>query len=188
MNTPNKLTVLRMVLTPFFLAALIIEAIPHNYLFGLVFFSVAAITDFIDGKLARKNNQITVFGKLLDPVADKMLTTAAFLGFMQLGICNIWIVMIVLTREFVVTSLRLVASAQGIVVAANFWGKAKTMSQMVSIVVILVAGEAITLGILPSGFNLSFFSNFLLWITAVLTVISGIKYAVDISRQIDVTM
>lgn len=96
--------------------------------------------------------------------------------------------MIVLTREFVVTSLRLVASAQGIVVAANFWGKAKTMSQMVSIVVILVAGEAITLGILPSGFNLSFFSNFLLWITAVLTVISGIKYAVDISRQIDVTM
>lgn len=187
MNTPNKLTVLRMIMAPFFLAVLIIEAIPHNYFLSLILFAAAAITDCIDGKLARKNNQITVFGKLLDPVADKMLTTAAFLGFMQLGICNIWIVMIILTREFVVMSLRLVASSQGIVVAANIWGKAKTVSQMVAIIVILLAGEIVELGVIPFAFNLSVFSNVLLTVATVLTVISGIKYAVDISRQIDIT-
>ena len=109
MNTPNKLTVLRMILAPVFLAVFLAQGIPYHYWWAVLVFSAAAITDAIDGKLARKNDQITVFGKLLDPVADKMLTTAALLGFMQVGLCNIWIVMIVLTREFAVTSVRLIA-------------------------------------------------------------------------------
>lgn len=187
MNTPNKLTVLRVIMTPLFLAALIIK-FPHNYFWALLIFSLAAITDAIDGKLARKNNQITVFGKLLDPVADKVLTTAAFLGFMQMDICNIWIIMIVLTREFAVTSLRLVACAQDIIVAANIWGKIKTVSQMVSIIIILILSEAVYgFDFMPEGFKLSLVSNLLLWITAVLTVISGVIYAVDVSKEINFT-
>lgn len=186
MNTPNKLTVFRMIMTPVFMAVLVIS-FPHNYLAALVVFAVAAITDAIDGKLARKNNQITVFGQLLDPVADKMLTTAAFLGFMQMGICNIWIVMIVLTREFVVMSLRLIATSQNVIVPANIWGKAKTVSQMVSIVVILIMCEAVYGLKILEFLNVSLISNILLWITAALTVVSGLIYVVQVSKKIEFT-
>ena len=93
-----------MILTPLYLAAMLIE-FRYHYFVALVIFAVASITDFLDGKIARKHNLITTFGKLCDPVADKMLTTAALLAFMQLGLCDIWVVMIILTREFLVTSL-----------------------------------------------------------------------------------
>src|SRR5690554_2655999 len=123
MNTPNKLTIFRMVITPVYLAVFLMESLPHRFLFAALVFSIGAITDALDGKLARKNDQVTIFGKLADPVADKMLTTAALLAFMSMGLCNIWIVMIILTREFAITSVRLVASAQGVVIPANIWGK-----------------------------------------------------------------
>lgn len=183
MNLPNKLTVLRIVLTPFYLAAMLIE-FKYHYLVAAVIFIAASITDFLDGKIARKNNLITTFGKLCDPVADKMLTTAALLAFMQLGLCNIWIVMIILTREFLVTSFRLVASAQGIVIAAGIWGKLKTASQMLFSIVIMISLYFVEV------FSLNFekfvlASNILLWITAALTVISGVKYIVDGKKVID---
>ncbi|MBQ2974763.1 MAG: CDP-diacylglycerol--glycerol-3-phosphate 3-phosphatidyltransferase [Clostridia bacterium] len=183
MNLPNKLTVARIILTPFYLAAMVLN-FKYHYLVAAVIFIVASITDFLDGKIARKNNLVTTFGKLCDPVADKMLTTAALLAFMQLGLCNIWIVMIILTREFLVTSFRLVASAQGVVIAAGIWGKLKTASQMIFSIVIM-------LGIhLVDAFSWDFdtfslISNILLWITAFLTVISGIKYLVDGKKVID---
>ncbi len=183
MNLPNKLTVLRMILTPFYLAAMLVE-FKYHYLVALVIFAVASITDFLDGNIARKNNLVTTFGKLCDPVADKMLTTAALLAFMQLGLCNIWVVMIILTREFLVTSFRLVASAQGVVIPAGILGKIKTVSQMVFSIVIM-------LGLFVSEFvafdsdTFSLVSNILLWITAVLTVVSGIKYIVDGKKVID---
>lgn len=183
MNLPNKLTVVRMILTPIYLAAMLID-FKYHYLFALVIFAVASITDFLDGKIARKNNIVTTFGKLCDPVADKMLTTAALLAFMQLGLCNIWVVMIVLTREFLVTSFRLVSSAQGVVIPAGILGKIKTVSQMVFSILIM-------LGLFISEFTVvdfdrfSLVSNVLLWITAVLTVISGIKYIVDGKKMID---
>ena len=105
MNLPNKLTVVRIVLTPFFLAAMLLKLNNNiNYLIAAVIFIAASVTDFLDGKIARKNGIVTTFGKLCDPLADKMLTTAALLAFMQLGVCNIWIVMTVLTREFLITS------------------------------------------------------------------------------------
>lgn len=183
MNLPNKLTVARIILTPFFLAAMLIE-FKFHYLVAAIIFIVASVTDFLDGKIARKNNLVTTFGKLCDPVADKMLTTAALLAFMQLGLCNIWIVMIVLTREFLVTSFRLVASAQGIVIPAGIWGKMKTVSQMVFSIGIMLAIHFVI------EFNLDFdkfalISNILLWITAFLTVVSGAKYIIDGKKVID---
>ena len=183
MNLPNKLTVIRMILTPLYLAAMLIE-FRYHYFVALVIFAVASITDFLDGKIARKHNLITTFGKLCDPVADKMLTTAALLAFMQLGLCDIWVVMIILTREFLVTSFRLVSSAQGVVIPAGIHGKIKTVSQMVFSIIIMLGrfvGEFVSF-----DFEIfSLVSNILLWITAVLTVVSGIKYIVDGKKVID---
>ena len=183
MNLPNKLTVARIILTPVYLAAMLID-FNYHYLVAAVIFIVASITDFIDGKLARKNNQITTFGKLCDPLADKMLTTAALLAFMDMGLCNIWIVMIVLTREFLVTSFRLVAAAQGVVIAANIWGKLKTVSQMVFSIGIMLAIHFVK----ALSFDFAAFaliSNILLGVTAALTVISGIIYIIDGMKVID---
>lgn len=186
MNLPNKLTVLRIILTPFYLAAMLLN-FKYNYFVAAAIFIVASLTDMLDGKIARKRNLITNFGKLCDPLADKMLTTAALLAFMELGLCNIWIVMIVLTREFLVTSFRLVASSQGVVIAAGIWGKLKTVSQMVFSVLIMLAIPIVEM----YGFDYSAFSivsNVLLGITAVLTVVSGVKYIVDGVKVIDINM
>ncbi len=185
MNLPNKLTLFRMVITPVFLALFIAEGLPHHFLWGLILFSIGSVTDFADGRLARKYNQITVFGKLADPVADKMLTTAALLAFMQMGLCSIWIVMIVLIREFAITSFRLVASAQGLVIPANIYGKLKTISQMVFTVLIMLLGELKSCGLLPDSVNFPVLSNCLLWVTAVLAVISGVIYVVQSVKKIN---
>ena len=187
LNLPNKLTLIRMFLAPIYLALMLIE-FPYHYIVALAVFSVASLTDMLDGKIARKNNLITVFGKLLDPLADKMLTTAALLAFMREGWCSIWIVMIVLTREFAVAGVRLIATAQGIVIPANYWGKAKTVSQMVfTIVIMLLAELDATFDIFTNAgwFTLARVSNIMLWITAVLTVVSGITYFVDSKKLID---
>lgn len=187
LNLPNKLTLIRMFLAPICLALMLIE-FPYHYIVALAVFSVASLTDMLDGKIARKNNLITVFGKLLDPLADKMLTTAALLAFMREGWCSIWIVMIVLTREFAVAGVRLIATAQGIVIPANYWGKAKTVSQMVfTIVIMLLAELDATFDIFANAgwFTLARVSNIMLWITAVLTVVSGITYFVDSKKLID---
>jgi CDP-diacylglycerol--glycerol-3-phosphate 3-phosphatidyltransferase len=185
LNLPNKLTIFRMIITPFFLAVIISESIPHHFIYGAVLFGIGSLTDFIDGRLARKNNQITVFGKLADPVADKMLTTAALLAFMSFGLCNIWIAMIVLIREFAITSFRLAASAQGVVIPANIYGKLKTISQMVFTIIIMILGELVYIEALPDTFNLPLVSNALLWITAVLAVISGVVYIKQSVKLID---
>ena len=187
LNLPNKLTLIRMFLAPIYLALMLIE-FPYHYIVALAVFSVASLTDMLDGKIARKNNLITVFGKLLDPLADKMLTTAALLALMREGWCSIWIVMIVLTREFAVAGVRLIATAQGIVIPANYWGKAKTVSQMVfTIVIMLLAELDATFNIFANAgwFTLARVSNIMLWITAVLTVVSGITYFVDSQKLID---
>ncbi len=186
MNLPNKLTVLRIVLTPFFLASMLIDFKGHFFVAAAIFI-IASVTDFLDGNIARKKNLVTTFGKLCDPVADKMLTTAALLAFMQLGLCNIWIVMVVLTREFLVTSFRLVATAQGIVIPAGIWGKLKTATQMIFSIFIILGID------FANSYNLDFnkfalISNILLGITAVLTVISGVKYIIDGKKIIDFSM
>ena len=193
LNLPNILTISRMIITPLFLAAILMENLPHRFLIACLIFSVASITDAIDGHLARKNNQITNFGKFLDPIADKVLTTAALLAFMSMGLCNIWIVMLVLTREFAIASVRMIAASNGVVIPANVWGKIKTISQMVFIILIMLLGEAYYVvensnaelfAKLP---DLSLISNGLLWITAIFTVISGVIYLIDSRKIIDFT-
>lgn len=190
MNTPNKLTIARIIATPFFMAALMIE-FPYHYTAALILFAAASLTDMIDGKLARKYNQITDFGKFLDPLADKMLTTAAFLGFIKMGIGwqVTWIAFIVLFREFLVSSLRLVTvSSGGKVIAANMWGKCKTVSQMAGIIFALFAYALISdFGIGGAVFAgvCNIIISVLFWISAVLCIISGAIYLISGKEYID---
>lgn len=190
MNTPNKLTIARIIATPVFMAALMIE-FPYHYTAALLLFAGASLTDMIDGKMARKYGLITDFGKFLDPLADKMLTTAAFLGFIKMGIGwqVTWIAFIVLFREFLISSLRLVVvSSGGKVIAANIWGKCKTVSQMAGIIFALLAYALISdFGIDGSGFVLAcdIIISILFWVSAVLCIISGVIYLLDSKDYID---
>lgn len=189
-NTPNKLTIGRIIATPFFMAALMIE-FPYHYAIALLIFSAASLTDMIDGKMARKYNLVTDFGKFLDPLADKMLTTAAFLGFIKLGIGwqITWIVFIVLFREFMIASLRLVTvSSGGKVIAANIWGKIKTVSQMAGIILALASYSLISdFGITDIKAGCDAAISVLLWISAVLCVVSGAIYLAACKDHIDPT-
>lgn len=194
MNTPNKLTVLRIILVPFFMASLLIPSLPHRFLIAAAIFGIASLTDHFDGKIARKYGMITDFGKFLDPLADKILVLSALVCFLQLGITDSIVVMLILAREFMVTSIRLVAIESGKVIAANNWGKAKTVSQIVAILVVLVLEyikELIAMKVIPQSAVAavlpvdSLFVVFhivcqaFLWISVVLTVISGIIYIWD---------
>ena len=164
---------------------------PFHFLVSLIIFIVASITDLLDGKIARKHGLVTDFGKFLDPLADKMLTTAAFLGFIGLGIGEgiVWITFIVLFREFMVSSVRLIASTSGgKVIAANIWGKLKTVFQMIAIIFGLTAAQSMEIlrmfGVSGDLFALiggilSIATTVLLWISAILCVISGVIYLVD---------
>ena len=191
MNTPNKLTIARIIATPVFMATLLIE-FPYHFTVSMFLFIAASLTDMIDGKMARKHDLITDFGKFLDPLADKMLTTAAFLGFIAMGGVYwqiTWIVFIVLFREFLISSLRLVTvSSGGKVVAANIWGKLKTVTQMVGIILVLFAyvvmeDFGINNDILTTAFYV--LNSIVLWISAVLCVISGAIYLVACKEYID---
>lgn len=184
MNTPNKLTVARIIATPIFMATMLIE-FPYHYTVSLVLFILASLTDMLDGKIARKYNLVTNFGKFLDPLADKMLTTSAYLGFMFLYSGNLGrqmtiIVFIVLFREFMVSSLRLVTANSGLVVAANIWGKLKTVSQMVGLVAALFFCSIIMdFGLIQSAqiiYIIDIIIMTLFWISAVLCVVSGLIY------------
>lgn len=193
LNTPNILTIARIIITPFFLWIILFDDLPHRFLFACIVFSIGAITDAVDGHLARKNNQVTNFGKFLDPIADKVLTTSALLAFMSMGLCNIWIVMIVLTRDFAIASVRMIAASGGVVIPANIWGKIKTVTQMVFTIFIMVLGEIYYVvekysqEIFLKLPDLSLVSNGLLWITAVFTVVSGVIYLIDSRKIIDFT-
>ena len=193
LNIPNMLTIARIIITPFFLWTILSESLPHRFLIACIVFSIGAITDAVDGHLARKNNQITNFGKFLDPIADKVLTTSALLAFMSMGLCNIWIVMLVLTREFAIASVRMIAASGGVVIPANVWGKIKTVTQMVFTILIMLLGEVwervenYSQELFARLPDLSLVSNGLLWITAIFTVISGVIYLYDSRKIIDFT-
>lgn len=190
MNLPNKLTVVRMIATPIFMFAMVANFKGHFFV-ALVLFALASFTDMLDGKIARKHNLVTNFGKFLDPLADKMLTTSAFLGLLAANYCKgiVWIVFIVLFREFTITSLRLVCAGGSVVIAANIWGKAKTVSQMVAIIAVLAAESLKSVATLPetalSVIHIAL--TVLLWISAALTVISGVIYLWQNRAAIDPT-
>ncbi len=173
MNTANKLTLLRVVLVPVFMAFLLMNGTAWQ-LAALAVFVIASLTDMLDGQIARRCNQITTFGKFADPLADKMLTTAAFLVFMQKGIINSWAVMIILAREFMVAGVRLAAVSEGKVIAASFWGKFKTVSQMAAIIIAILV---LNIPAVPQSAAV-IVTNIFVWISVVLTVISGADYLV----------
>lgn len=180
MNLPNKLTLLRVILTPIFMVTLLWD-FPFHYGVSLLIFIGASLTDMLDGNIARSRGLVTDFGKFLDPLADKMLTTAAFLGFIPLGIGKgvVWMAFIVLFREFAISSIRLIAvSSGGKVIAANLWGKLKTIFQMIAIIFALTAKQAVEFFPVLEG-ALSVITTILLWISTVLCIISGIVYLMD---------
>lgn len=191
MNLPNKLTILRIILVPFMIAALLIP-FPHHVLVAGLIFGAASITDCLDGQIARKRNLITAFGKFADPLADKILVIAAFICFVYSGWSDPVLPIVVLFREFAVTSVRLVAASKGNVVAANIWGKLKTVTQIVAIIAIFLMQyfiELCTLNIIPldaTVFSGIFFiiGEALLWISGIIALISGIIYILECKEYI----
>lgn len=189
MSLPNKLTLLRIILVPFFIAAMLIE-FPYHNIVALAFFIAASITDLLDGKIARKYNLITDFGKFCDPLADKILVTSALLCFVQLGLCGSIPVIIVLFREFAVTSIRLLAATNGKIVAANIWGKVKTVTQMIAIILIFVLQaslDILNMGLFPVSSEIINLCSVIfywigigaIWISTIFCIISGIIYIWD---------
>lgn len=174
-NLANKLTMLRVVIVPFFVAALAFQA----HLIALILFAAASVTDMLDGKIARKYDMVTDFGKFLDPLADKILVAAALICMVELGYTSAWLVWVIIAREFLVSGLRLVAagSEKKLVIAANIWGKLKTASTMAAICVILGLHIFVDFGVQISFLPLV--SDILMYICAALTVISGAIYVWD---------
>lgn len=178
MNLPNSLTILRIILVPFFMFFLLVN-IPYGQFIAAIIFIVAASTDGLDGYIARKRNQITNFGKIMDPLADKLLVSAALICLVQLGEIPGWIVVFILGREFAVTGLRSVAAAEGVVIAASNLGKYKTVSQIVAIIAILMNDYIMSLIGIPLGI-------YLLYIALFFTVYSGVDYFIKAGKLIKV--
>lgn len=180
MNLPNKLTVLRICLVPLFVFFMLYQAMPYGYIFALVVFAAASYTDLLDGKIARSRNLVTNFGKLMDPLADKILVMSALICFVKLGLASTACVILIMFREFAVTSIRLVAVEQGKVIPANIWGKAKTVSQMIAIIAILTMQSFLQLGLF-TGYSsiIILIGEAAIYIASLLTLVSGIVYAKD---------
>jgi len=136
MNLPNKITMVRIFLIPVFIICLLVT-FPYHALIATIVFIVASASDSLDGHLARSRNLVTDFGKFMDPLADKLLVSSAFVCLVQLQLIPAWVVICILSREFAITGLRTLAAADGVVIAASKWGKAKTMSQMIAVIALL---------------------------------------------------
>ncbi|MBQ9886073.1 MAG: CDP-diacylglycerol--glycerol-3-phosphate 3-phosphatidyltransferase [Lachnospiraceae bacterium] len=168
MNIPNKLTLMRVCLIPVFLLFMLtnIGGEAGRYI-ALVIFCVASLTDFLDGYLARKNNQVTNFGKFMDPLADKLLVCSALICFVANGQLPAWIVIVIIAREFIISGFRLVASDAGVVIAASYWGKFKTTAQLLMIILLILDIKALYIP-----------TQVVIYIALALTVISLIDYIV----------
>ncbi len=180
MNLPNKLTLARCGMTFLFMFVLLLN-FPFHYGVALLIFIAASLTDYFDGKIAREQELVTNLGKFLDPLADKALTTAAFLGIMcEFGSVDslCWAVMLILFREFAVTSVRLLAAKDGVVVAASMAGKLKTVMQMVAIIYMLTAMQVCSFDFTPAGLNLLLLiiGIVFIWISVIATLVSGFQY------------
>lgn len=168
MNLPNKLTILRVLMIPFFLVFMLAD-FPGNWskYVALAIFVAASLTDTLDGYIARKYNLITNFGKFMDPLADKLLVCSALICFVQIGKLPAWIVVIIISREFIISGFRLIASDNGVVIAASYWGKFKTVSQMIMIILLII-----DLGVFKT------LETVFIYLALALTVISLIDYLV----------
>lgn len=177
MTTANKLTLFRVFLIPLFIFFMLSSnSVPHNFLWSLVIFVSASVTDMLDGMIARKYNQITDIGKLLDPLADKMLIISAFICLVYLNVINVVAVIIVIMREFLITALRAFAKEKQVIIAAGMLGKIKTVSQIIYIVFILIYQELIFTNLIKNTQMYSVIDFVLLWLMVLFTVISAIHY------------
>ncbi|MCI8410319.1 MAG: CDP-diacylglycerol--glycerol-3-phosphate 3-phosphatidyltransferase [Lachnospiraceae bacterium] len=170
MNLPNKLTILRVLLIPFFVVAMLVDGIPYNnYIAGIVF-CVACLTDALDGHIARKNHLITNFGKFMDPLADKLLVCAALICFVAMPELNFpaWAAIVIISREFVISGFRLVASDNGVVIAASKWGKFKTISQMIMSILLIFHLDVVPYYTLLEQISI--------YLSVILTVVSLVDY------------
>ncbi len=168
MNLPNKLTVLRVIMIPFFVVFMLADITggADKYI-ALVLFCAASLTDMLDGKIARKYNLVTNFGKFMDPLADKLLVCSAMICLIEKGKLAAWIVIIIIAREFIISGFRLIASDNGIVIAASYWGKFKTVFQMAMIIALILDVNAGWFQLLETA---------LVWVALILTVVSLVDY------------
>lgn len=170
MNLPNKITMVRIFMIPFFIIALLID-FPYHEIIAVALFVIASVTDTVDGHLARSRNLITDFGKFMDPLADKLLVSSAFICLVEMQMIPSWVVIVIIAREFAITGLRTLAASDGVVIAASKWGKAKTISQMIAIIALLLANWPVLA--FPA---LLLFGNIMIYVALLLTLISGIDY------------
>lgn len=168
MNLPNKLTLFRVILIPFFVFFLLAPYFEGygNYV-AVVIFIIASITDFLDGKIARKYNLVTNFGKFMDPLADKLLVSSALISLIALNKIPAWIVIVIIAREFIISGFRLVAADNGVVIAASYWGKFKTTFQMIMIILLILD--------LPFAY-MDIVNNIVVYVALILTVVSLVDY------------
>lgn len=167
MNLPNKLTIFRVILIPFFVVLLLLDITAYDKWIALAIFIIASLTDFLDGHIARKYNLVTNFGKFMDPLADKLLVCSAMICLVELSRIPAWVVIVIIAREFIISGFRLVASDNGVVIAASYWGKFKTVFQMVMICLMIAD--------LPP---LALVTQIVMWVALVLTVVSLVDYLI----------
>lgn len=170
MNLANRLTLIRVVLVPVFMFFYLNKEVTNFDLIALVVFVVASLTDSLDGYIARSRNQITKFGKFMDPLADKLLVVAALICFVEAYLIPSWMAFIIIAREFMVTGMRILAASENITVAASSWGKVKTITQMVAIILILLDSFSI------NSISFSSIGYYVMLVATVFTVISGVDY------------
>ena len=170
MNLPNKLTVARVILIPFFVFFLLNDSMnPYFKWVALAIFIVASLTDLLDGKIARKYNLVTDFGKFMDPLADKLLVCSAMIGLIELGRIEAWIVIVIIAREFIISGFRLIAADNGRVIAASYWGTFKTTFQMFMVILMIA-----NIGMTP----FPLITQIIKWIALVLTIVSLVDYLI----------
>lgn len=178
MNLPNKITVFRILMIPFFVACMLIKEIPYHEIIAGVIFIIAALSDLVDGKIARRFNLVTNFGKFMDPLADKLLVQSALLCFVANGLLPAWIAIVIMSREFIISGFRLVAADKGIVIAAGYLGKLKTVFQMVmSVMLIFHFSHPVWLVT----------EQIFIWGSLILTIVSLIDYFIknkDVLKEI----
>ena len=175
MNLPNKLTIFRTILIPFFLVALMVPGIPGGKWIAVGILIVASLTDFLDGRIARKYNLVTDFGKFMDPLADKLLVCSAMIALISLDRIPAWVVIVIIAREFIISGFRLIASDNGIVIAASYWGKIKTTVQMLMVILLILnLGETIP----SAAFGFHVAEQILIYAALILTVVSLLDYLI----------
>ena len=184
MNLANKLTLIRIILVPIFLVFIAYQDLPYGSVIATLIFIIASVTDQLDGYIARSRNQVTNFGKFMDPLADKLLVTAALISLVELQLVPAWAAIVIIAREFAVSGLRTIAASEGLVIAASWWGKIKTVIQIIAIVLLLLQVNIINSpGIKELVAGSSFLRNLFiyvpdifLYLAVAITIISGVDY------------